>query len=100
MSVPHRRGLAALVLVLLFLGTGIGLPESSPGGCADGCEDDGGEGGGCADCPLCSPARAAVLVPPDDSPVAELVDSYPVFSVECASRTEDRGVFHVPKPLA
>jgi hypothetical protein len=95
MSVPRRRGLTALVLVLLFLGTGIGLPESSPGGCADGCDDDGG---GCADCPLCSPARAAVLVPPDDCPVAELVDSTRPFP-SSASRTEDRGVTR-PKPLA
>jgi hypothetical protein len=92
-----RRGLAALALLALFLGSGLGLPETSPGGCADDCDD---EGSGCVDCPLCSPTRTAVLVTPCTSPETEPFDSWTAPPVAQASRPEDRGVFHVPKTLA
>lgn len=65
--------------------------------CLDGCEDD--QGADCANCPVCSPGRACALLGQVAGPIlAEPASAYETLLVVRPSRTEDRGIFHVPRP--
>ena len=90
------RVLLAALLVALTVWTV--SAQAMPAECLDDCEDEASEG--CLDCPLCSPSRAPSLVghaevAAFDGPVS-VCELVPIVR---PSRTEDRGVFHVPRYL-
>ena len=89
-----RYRLLAALLVALTMWTG--SVQATPAPCLDDCADDAP--GGCADCPFCSPSRAPSLV--GHAEVAAFdgtVTVYEPVPTVRLSRTEDRGVFHVPR---
>jgi hypothetical protein len=88
-----RRSLG-LLLVLAILSAGA---ASAPTRCPDGCADE--REAACVDCPLCSPARAPMLVgDPDRICLQVPVSLREAVLTHRLSRPEDRDVFHVPRP--
>jgi len=100
MSLPMRVSLrVAVATVSLALVLFVGGAPDLLSVCLDGCEE--GSGAACADCPLCSPGRAPVVLGPSGNasqpgPVSPH-DAAP--SIE-PSRIEERDVFHVPRNFA
>ena len=95
MGVARRETHAAVLLILVFLSSGV--PAAGPTACVDGCDD--GDGAVCANCPLCSPAGAALLPTPHDGRFPQLAVAFEPLPTPHCCRTEDRGVFHVPRHL-
>jgi hypothetical protein len=96
MRASLRAAVATICLVLVLL---TGEVLASPSVCLDGCDE--GSGAACADCPVCSPGRAPVVLGPSGNasqpgPVSPH-DTAP--SIE-PSRIEERDVFHVPRTSA
>jgi hypothetical protein len=90
---PHRNVFLLLLAVAILL---VGGVQAGPVRCSDGCADE--EGTSCVDCPLCSPARAPVLLGQAEGSLAvEAVAACEAPVVSRCSRTEDRAVFHVPR---
>jgi hypothetical protein len=86
------RGLFAGAFVALMLATSV---PPTPAGCLDDCEE---ERSACADCPLCSPGRAPVLLGhPAPSLRGGPVDVQQILPTVHPSRIEDHDVFHVPR---
>jgi len=88
--------LLAVLLVALTIWTG--SAQATPAPCLDDCADDVATG--CLDCPLCSPSRAPSLV--GHAEVAAFdgpMSVYELVPTVRPTRTEDRGVFHVPRLL-
>jgi hypothetical protein len=103
MRASERKTAAAMLLILGILGAGLGAVPIAPAGCLDGCDETETETGDadCADCPLCSPGRAPVLLgKPEGAVSAGTVTAFEPPLVRHPSRTEDRDVFHVPRHLA
>jgi hypothetical protein len=88
----------ASTFVLLGLLLTVLLPVGAPTACVDGC---GGEDeAGCAQCPFCASLSAPMVVPVPDTPIAQSAAPHAIPAVRRPHRTEDRGVFHVPRRLA
>ena len=95
MSFRNRKAVAAFLVALVILTSGV--PVTAATSCPDGCEDE--QGGNCANCPVCSPGRAPGLMGQVASPIlAEPASAFEILPIVRPSRTEDRGVFHVPRP--
>ncbi len=83
-----------LVLVMsLALATGA-LSDFLPTSCMDECA---GEVDGCGDCNCCAPVRAPVLLEQPDSGFVEACSTHETLDPVRPSRSEERGVFHVPR---
>lgn len=96
MRVWKRSALVTIGIALVLLASGVSV---APTGCFDCCDDD--DGSACADCPLCSPGRAPMLLgQAGDSvaPVPGRLRNAP--RTRQPVRVEERGVFHVPRHLA
>ena len=95
MSFKSRKAVAALLVTLVMLTCAAPLVAATE--CLDGCADE--QGGNCANCPVCSPGRAIVLLGQVAGPIlAEPASAYETLLIVRPTRTEDRGVFHVPRP--
>ena len=95
MSFGSRKAIAAFLVFLVMLTSVAPVIAATP--CLDGCEDE--QGASCANCPVCSPGRAIVLLGQVADPIlAEPASAYETLLIVRPSRTEDRGVFHVPRP--
>lgn len=95
MNFSRRIAVASFLVFLVTLTSVAPVIAATP--CVDGCEDE--QGGNCANCPVCSPGRAIVLLGQVASPIlAEPASAYETIHIVRPSRTEDRDVFHVPRP--
>lgn len=96
MRAGKRIVLATVGIALVFLASGV---PSAPAVCFDCCDDDGSSA--CADCPLCSPGRAPMLLGQAGDCMAPLPGRWRHAPRSCQPvRVEERGVFHVPRHLA
>ena len=95
MYVWKRSALATIGIALVLLASGV---PAAPTACFECCDDD--DGRACADCPLCSPGRAPMLLGQAGAAVAPVPGpSRDAPRTRQPVRIEERGVFHVPRHL-
>ena len=82
-----------LRLAMLLVIMAGALSEFGPSVCVDGCDH-------CADCACCAPARVPVIVTQPEGRFTEPIAAHETLDPVRPSRSEEREVFHVPRPTA
>jgi hypothetical protein len=91
MSARRPNALLGIAVILVIMAGA--LPEFGPTVCVDGCDD-------CAGCGACAPARVPVIVTQPEGRLTEPIATHETLDPVRPSRSEERDVFHVPRPIA